>query len=182
MATAVYPRRNRVKHRRMGPEGTPAGGYNEPGPILKSSRVNWRRPSWLPLPNPLDEVLGGTGARLCGTFDEALEIVEAVRVLARERQISRRLAEPALHRGEVARLVAGVAPERVRVGWPVRARKERAVEERHSRGGRPREDRVAVAEETCPVGIDVGEVPPTLAETVVDHHGLGPVGTGRRRL
>ena len=46
-------------------------------------------------------------------FDEPLKIVKAVGVLARERQIPGRLAEPTLHRGEVAGLIAGVAPQRV---------------------------------------------------------------------
>src|SRR5262249_56234761 len=75
--------------------------------------------SQLPLPDTLEQVLGGARARLCGAFDEALEVVEAVRVLAREREVPCRLAKPTLHRREVAWLIAGEAPERVRAGAPV---------------------------------------------------------------
>jgi hypothetical protein len=43
------------------------------------------------LPNPVDEVLGSAKAGLGGTFDETLKAVEAVGVLARQREIPRGL-------------------------------------------------------------------------------------------
>src|SRR5262245_64460208 len=110
--------------------------------------------SQLPLPDALEQVLGGARTRLCCAFDEALEVVEAVRVLAREREVPCRLAEPTLHRREVAWLIAGVASEHVRVGRPVCAREELSVEQRDGSGRRSREDFVVAVEEARAVGIN----------------------------
>src|SRR5262245_42015154 len=138
--------------------------------------------SQLSLPDALEQVLCGARARLCGAFDEALEVVEAVRVLASEPEVPGRLAEPTRNRREVARLIAGVAPERVRVGRPVRAREELSVEQRDGRGRRSREDFVVAAEEARAVGVDARQQTPPLPEAEVDHDGRGRIGAGCRGL
>jgi hypothetical protein len=59
-----------------------------------------------PVPDPADEILGSADAGSRRAFDDALKIVEAVGVLARERQVPGRLAKPTLHPGEVTGLFA----------------------------------------------------------------------------
>ena len=97
------------------------------------------------MPDPIEKILGGADARFGRAFNKALEIMEAVGVLARERQVPGRLAKPTFHRSEVARLVAGVAPQHVGLGGPVCPREELTIEEWYGCSRRPGKDVVVPA-------------------------------------
>src|SRR5262245_42100515 len=108
--------------------------------------------------------------------------MEAVGVLPCKREVPDRLAKPAFHRGEVARLVAGVAPQRVWLGGPVRPRKELTIEEWHGGSRRTGENIVVSSKKARSVWVDAREKATALTEAVVDDDGRHRIRTRRRGL